>query len=73
MTSASVTTTHVTHEVGGGELTPAAVDDWLDERVAPFKRPKTVLVVDALPRNSMGKVRRSTIGAELGLEEVAGA
>ncbi|MBL8776412.1 MAG: AMP-binding protein [Acidimicrobiales bacterium] len=51
-----------------GELSPAEVDAWLGERVAPFKRPKTVVVVDALPRNSMGKVRRNRLGAELGLE-----
>ena len=51
-----------------GELSPADVDDWLDARVAPFKRPKTVVVVDALPRNSMGKVRRNRLGTELGLE-----
>lgn len=51
-----------------GEVTEEAVRDWLGERVAPHKRPKTVLLVDALPRNSMGKVSRARLGAQLGLE-----
>ena len=51
-----------------GELSTADVHAWLADRLAPYKRPKTVVVVDALPRNSMGKVSRSRLGVELGLE-----
>lgn len=51
-----------------GAVTEADVQDWLGDRVAPHKRPKTVLVVEALPRNSMGKVSRARLGATLGLE-----
>lgn len=31
------------------------------ERLAPYKRPRAVRVVEALPRNAMGKVRRSEL------------
>ena len=37
------------------------IDAWLGQRVAPFKRPKTVAVVDALPRNTMGKVQKQAL------------
>lgn len=51
-----------------GELGAGDVTGWLSERVAPHKRPKTVVIVDALPRNSMGKVSRARLGSALGLE-----
>lgn len=51
-----------------GELTAGDITGWLSERVAPHKRPKTVVTVDALPRNSMGKVSRARLGSALGLE-----
>ncbi len=51
-----------------GAVTEAEVHEWLADRVAPHKRPKTVLLLDALPRNSMGKVSRARLGAALGLE-----
>ena len=31
------------------------------ERLAPYKRPRAVRVVDALPRNALGKVQRSEL------------
>jgi len=31
------------------------------ERLAPYKRPRQVRFVDTLPRNAMGKVRRSEL------------
>lgn len=37
------------------------VDDALAERLARFKHPKRRLVVDALPRNAMGKVQKSAL------------
>ena len=51
-----------------GEVSTEEVDAWLAARVAPYKRPKTVVLVDALPRNSMGKVSRGRLGAALDLE-----
>jgi long-chain acyl-CoA synthetase len=42
-------------------------------RLAPYKRPKEVHVVDELPRTSMGKVRRSEVAAHLGLESGDGS
>jgi malonyl-CoA/methylmalonyl-CoA synthetase len=33
------------------------------ERLAPFKVPKEILMVDALPRNAMGKVTKSEVAA----------
>ncbi len=35
--------------------------DYAAERLAPYKRPRRVQFVDALPRNAMGKVRRSEL------------
>jgi hypothetical protein len=33
----------------------------LSERLAKFKMPKRVLIVDSLPRNTMGKVQKTTL------------
>jgi malonyl-CoA/methylmalonyl-CoA synthetase len=38
-----------------------AVLAYAAQRLAPYKRPRRVRFVDALPRNSMGKVRRSEL------------
>ena len=51
-----------------GDLDAGAVHEWLAERVAPYKRPKQVLVVDEIPVSATGKVRRSHLAAALGLE-----
>jgi len=51
-----------------GDLESAEVHEWLARRVAPYKRPKQVLVVDAIPVGPTGKVRRSALAATLGLE-----
>ncbi len=45
-------------------VAPLDVDELLAyaaQRLAPYKRPRRVRLVDALPRNSMGKVRRSEL------------
>jgi acyl-CoA synthetase (AMP-forming)/AMP-acid ligase II len=43
----------------------ADLDAWCAERLAPYKRPKIVTVVDALPRNSAGKAIKSQLLALL--------
>jgi acyl-CoA synthetase (AMP-forming)/AMP-acid ligase II len=40
----------------GAPADPAEIIDWCRERMANFKAPRTVIVVDALPRNASGKV-----------------
>ncbi|MFL5381727.1 MAG: acyl-CoA synthetase [Longimicrobiaceae bacterium] len=39
-----------------GALTLDALQPWARERLAPYKLPRALLAVDALPRNAMGKV-----------------
>ncbi|MFL5538893.1 MAG: acyl-CoA synthetase, partial [Longimicrobiaceae bacterium] len=41
---------------GGKALTLEALLPWARERLAPYKLPRALLSVDALPRNAMGKV-----------------
>jgi len=41
---------------GGEELTLDALLPWARERLAPYKLPRALLTVSALPRNAMGKV-----------------
>ena len=45
----------------GADVTEAAVLKALDGRVAKFKMPKRVFVVDELPRNTMGKVQKNVL------------
>jgi len=42
-------------------LTEAAILSALSGRLAKFKAPKRVFVVDSLPRNAMGKVQKATL------------
>jgi malonyl-CoA/methylmalonyl-CoA synthetase len=44
-------------------LTPAEIEPWARERLAPYKIPRTVLAVRALPRNAMGKVVKPDVAA----------
>jgi malonyl-CoA/methylmalonyl-CoA synthetase len=49
-------------EVRGGEtLTLDALQPWARERLAPYKLPRALLAVDALPRNAMGKVLKPEV------------
>jgi acyl-coenzyme A synthetase/AMP-(fatty) acid ligase len=41
-----------------GRASPAEVDAHARARLAGYKRPKDVVVVDQLPRTASGKVRR---------------
>lgn len=45
----------------GATLDPAAVLDAVKDRLARFKQPKAAVVVDALPRNAMGKVQKAEL------------
>ena len=51
-----------------GAFDPGAVDRAAAERLAPYKRPKDIYVVDEVPRTGTGKIRRAAIAAHLGLE-----
>ncbi|MHC4050856.1 malonate--CoA ligase [Bradyrhizobium sp. 25ACV] len=45
----------------GADVTEATVLNALDGRIAKFKMPKRVFVVDELPRNTMGKVQKNIL------------
>jgi malonyl-CoA/methylmalonyl-CoA synthetase len=45
----------------GSEVSEATVLSALDGRLAKFKMPKRVFVVDELPRNAMGKVQKNIL------------
>ena len=45
----------------GASIDERRVLDALDDRLARFKRPKRVLFVDELPRNTMGKVQKNAL------------
>lgn len=45
----------------GAEISEASVLKALDGRLAKFKMPKRVFVVDELPRNTMGKVQKNVL------------
>jgi len=45
----------------GATLSEEAIVAALKDKLARFKQPKHVFVVDALPRNSMGKVQKKEL------------
>jgi len=45
----------------GADLTEKGVLSDLERRLAPFKRPKRILLVESLPRNAMGKVQKAQL------------
>ena len=47
----------------GHTLTPAALQRWAGERLAPYKVPRSLLVMARLPRNAMGKVTKPELAA----------
>jgi fatty-acyl-CoA synthase len=47
----------------GTDLTEAEVLAHCRERLAPHKRPKRVVIVEALPANRLGKVVRTAVPA----------
>ena len=44
-------------------LTAADLEPWARERLAPYKVPRTLIAVPALPRNAMGKVVKPDVAA----------
>jgi acyl-CoA synthetase (AMP-forming)/AMP-acid ligase II len=46
-------------------LTEQAIRDAAGEQLASFKVPKSVVFVDELPRNAMGKVQKSDLREQL--------
>jgi malonyl-CoA/methylmalonyl-CoA synthetase len=46
-------------------LQPASLREQVRERLAGYKVPKQVVIVDALPRNTMGKVEKSRLREQL--------
>jgi long-chain acyl-CoA synthetase len=55
-----------------GAVEPDDLHAYARERLAPAKRPKEVVKVAALPHTDRGKVRRSTLAAELGFSPPLG-
>ena len=53
--------------VASGLLRAEALAAWARERLAPFKQPRQVHFVDALPRNSMGKVLKPALRERFGV------
>lgn len=52
-----------------GEADPERVQEALRGRLAGYKQPKELHCVDDIPRSANGKVRRSVMATELGLED----
>jgi len=51
-----------------GTTTAVAVEQFAAMRLAPYKRPKEIHLVDAIPREGLAKLRRQQLAADLGLE-----
>jgi acyl-CoA synthetase (AMP-forming)/AMP-acid ligase II len=47
----------------GATIDPDSIIGWARERIAPFKAPKTVDTIAALPRNASGKILRKDLRA----------
>ena len=51
----------------GAEATPAEIREFAAERLAAFKVPRTVLVLDEIPKGPTGKLRRIGLAEQLGV------
>jgi malonyl-CoA/methylmalonyl-CoA synthetase len=45
----------------GAALTESAIHSAIGARLAKFKAPKKILLVDSLPRNAMGKIQKAAL------------
>ena len=52
----------------GAAVTTAQLRIFVGERLAPYKVPRRVVVVEALPRGRTGKIERTNLAATLGLD-----
>lgn len=50
---------------GGAPISAAEIIDWCDGRVARFKQPHDVVVVDSLPRTALGKVQKHLLRSQI--------
>jgi bile acid-coenzyme A ligase len=48
----------------GPAPTAAELDAWCRDRLAPYKRPKSIELVERLPRSEAGKINRGKLLAE---------
>ena len=48
------------------EVTDEELTDYCQERLSSFKRPRSVVFVDELPRNVMGKVLKRDLREQFG-------
>jgi fatty-acyl-CoA synthase len=55
------------------DLDLADLDEFLTERLARYKHPKALEIVDALPRNPAGKVLKTELRARFGAQKLIGA
>jgi len=46
---------------GDGDMTVEDLKSWCDGKLSSYKVPKQLQVVDALPRNAMGKVVKPSL------------
>ena len=53
----------------GGDLTVEELEPFLNERLARYKHPKDVVIVDELPRNAGGKVVKPVLRADFGSKD----
>lgn len=56
----------------GSDLTQESLRTWCEGRLSSYKIPKLVRLVDALPRNAMGKVTKPALKELLGENRTAG-
>ena len=47
--------------VAPGELLTKELQRWVKDRTAPYKFPRRIAYVDALPRTTNGKIRRAVL------------
>jgi acyl-CoA synthetase (AMP-forming)/AMP-acid ligase II len=52
--------------VPGKTITPEAVTEFAKSKLASFKAPQYVAIVDELPRNAMGKVLKNELRKTVG-------
>ena len=51
-----------------GSVSQQQIDVYVQEKLAPFKRPKEYFFVNNIPRTALDKLRRSRMAVDLGIE-----